>query len=67
VPVLGGWLIEKCSQAYHTGFVESLAHDPQQVILALTGKCSRGRANGSTGSAEVSRLSRDRANATTVR
>ncbi|MGH3779930.1 MAG: hypothetical protein ACRDRO_04665 [Pseudonocardiaceae bacterium] len=35
VPVLGGWLIEKCSQAYHTGFVESLAHDPQQVILAL--------------------------------
>ena len=37
------------------------------AALSLTGKCSRGRANGSTGSAEVSRLSRDRANGTTVR
>ncbi|MGH3549231.1 MAG: hypothetical protein ACRDQU_14195 [Pseudonocardiaceae bacterium] len=35
VPVLGGWLSEKCCQAYHSGFVESLAHDPQRVILGL--------------------------------
>lgn len=35
VPILGGWLSEKCCQAYHGGFVESLAHDPQRVILAL--------------------------------
>ncbi|MGH3776411.1 MAG: hypothetical protein ACRDRR_11875 [Pseudonocardiaceae bacterium] len=35
VPILGRWLIEKCGQAYHGGFVEPLAHDPQRVILAL--------------------------------
>ncbi|MGH3888439.1 MAG: hypothetical protein ACRDSZ_18065, partial [Pseudonocardiaceae bacterium] len=35
VPILGGWLSEKCCQAYHGGFVEPLAHDPQRVILAL--------------------------------
>jgi hypothetical protein len=42
LPILGGWLSEICSQAYHSGFVESLAHDPQRVILALiqgTGGC----------------------------
>ncbi len=35
VPILGGWLSAKCCQAYHDGFVEPLAHDPQKVILAL--------------------------------
>jgi hypothetical protein len=43
LPVLGGWLSEKCRQAFHDGFIESLAHDPQRVILALvqgTGGCA---------------------------
>jgi hypothetical protein len=43
LPVLGGWLSEKCRQAFHDGFVEPLAHDPQRVILALvqgTGGCA---------------------------
>lgn len=35
VPVLGGWLSNKCCQAYHEGFVEPLAHDPQRALLAL--------------------------------
>ncbi|MGC1734261.1 MAG: hypothetical protein WA731_16655 [Pseudonocardiaceae bacterium] len=35
VPILGRWLSEIGGQAYHGGFVESLAHDPQRVILAL--------------------------------
>ncbi|MFZ0875079.1 MAG: hypothetical protein WAN20_11235, partial [Pseudonocardiaceae bacterium] len=35
VPMLGRWLSEIGGQAYHCGFVESLAHDPQRVILAL--------------------------------
>ncbi|MGH3781840.1 MAG: hypothetical protein ACRDRO_14760 [Pseudonocardiaceae bacterium] len=35
VPIFGRWLSEKGRQAYHRGFVESLTHDPQRVILAL--------------------------------
>ena len=35
VPVLGGWLSNKCCQAYHGGFVEPLAHDPKRALLAL--------------------------------
>ena len=35
VPVLGTWLSGKCCQAYHGGFVEPLAHDPRDVILAV--------------------------------
>jgi hypothetical protein len=35
VPLLGGWLSEKCCHAYHAGFVEPLAQDPKPVLLAL--------------------------------
>lgn len=35
VPMLGAWLSDKCCQAYHGGFVEPLAADPQSVIMAL--------------------------------
>jgi hypothetical protein len=35
VPVLGSWLSHKCCQAYHGGFVEPLARDPQPALLAL--------------------------------
>jgi hypothetical protein len=28
VPILGGWLSEKCCQAYHDGFLQPLANDP---------------------------------------
>ena len=35
VPLLGRWLTGKCCQAFHEGFVEPLAHDPQPVLLAL--------------------------------
>lgn len=35
VPILGGWLSGHCCRAYHHGFVEPLASDPQPVLLAL--------------------------------
>lgn len=35
VPILGPWLSGKCCDAYHRGFVEPLAHDPQPVLLDL--------------------------------
>lgn len=35
VPLLGGWLSDKCAQAYRLGFVEPLAEDPQPVLLDL--------------------------------
>lgn len=35
VPILGAWLADKSCHAYHRGFVEPLAHDPKQAILAL--------------------------------
>jgi hypothetical protein len=35
VPILGAWLGQKCCQAYHDGFVEPLARDPQPVLLAV--------------------------------
>jgi hypothetical protein len=35
VPVLGSWLGEKCCQAYHHGFVEPLADDPQRALLSV--------------------------------
>ena len=35
VPLLGGWLSEKCCQAYHGGFVEPLATDPQRSLFSL--------------------------------
>ncbi|MGH9224232.1 MAG: hypothetical protein ACRD2W_10735 [Acidimicrobiales bacterium] len=37
LPVLGRWLGGKCCQAYHDGFVEPLARDPQPVLLSLVG------------------------------
>ncbi len=35
LPVVGGWLSEKCCQAYSEGFVAPLAHEPQRVLLAV--------------------------------
>jgi hypothetical protein len=35
LPLVGAWLGDKCCQAYHNGFVEPLALDPQPVVLAL--------------------------------
>ena len=35
VPLLGSWLSGKCCHAYHSGFVEPLAHDPRQALLSL--------------------------------
>ncbi len=35
VPLLGGWLSDRCCQAYHDGFVTPLAHDPQGALLGL--------------------------------
>ncbi|MDQ3979534.1 MAG: hypothetical protein M3314_08290, partial [Actinomycetota bacterium] len=35
VPVLGNWLTKKCCQAYHDGFVQPLAQDPERVLLGL--------------------------------
>jgi hypothetical protein len=35
VPLLGPWLSDKCCHAYHRGFVEPLAHDPEPAVLAL--------------------------------
>lgn len=37
VPLLGGWLSGKCCLAYHTGFVQPLAHDPERALLGLVG------------------------------
>lgn len=37
VPMLGSWLSDKCGHAFHCGFVEPLAHDPQPIVLALAG------------------------------
>jgi hypothetical protein len=36
-PVLGAWLRDRCCDAYHRGFVEPLARDPQRVLLSLVG------------------------------
>ena len=36
LPVVGRWLAGRCCHAYHQGFVEPLARDPQPVVLALT-------------------------------
>ena len=35
LPLLGSWLAQKCCQAYHDGFVDPLARDPQPVLLAV--------------------------------
>jgi hypothetical protein len=35
LPVLGPWLSRRCCQAFHHGFVESLAHDPAPVLMSL--------------------------------
>lgn len=35
VPLLGGWLSRKGAEAYHHGFVEPLAADPERTILAV--------------------------------
>lgn len=35
VPLLGGWLSREGARAYHDGFVEPLALDPEQTILAV--------------------------------
>ncbi|MGH9268883.1 MAG: hypothetical protein ACRD0D_12005, partial [Acidimicrobiales bacterium] len=35
VPILGGWLSDRCGRAFHQGFVQPLAHDPKRAILAL--------------------------------
>ncbi len=35
LPILGPWLSDTCCQAYHQGFVEPLAHNPQPVVLSL--------------------------------
>jgi hypothetical protein len=35
LPFLGSWLAQKCCRAYHDGFVEPLARDPQPVLLAV--------------------------------
>jgi hypothetical protein len=35
LPLLGGWLVGHCCRAYHRGFVEPLARDPQPVLLDL--------------------------------
>lgn len=37
VPVLGSWLSDMCCHAFHGGFVEPLAHNPKEVVLALAG------------------------------
>ena len=37
VPLLGGWLARNGAQAYHRGFVERLAAQPRQAILAVAG------------------------------
>jgi hypothetical protein len=35
VPILGDWLAHKGCQAYHRGFVDPLAAQPRQLILAI--------------------------------
>jgi hypothetical protein len=35
VPILGSWLAHKGCQAYHRGFVDTLAAEPRQVILSV--------------------------------
>ena len=37
LPLVGGWLGDKCCQAYSAGFVAPLTRDPQAVILELVG------------------------------
>jgi hypothetical protein len=37
VPVLGDWLVHRACRAYHRGFVEPLAADPQRMILSVIG------------------------------
>jgi len=34
LPVVGGWLVRRGREAYHRGFVETLAADPKEVILS---------------------------------
>ena len=34
-PVVGPWLLGRCCQAYHCGFVEPLARDPEAAVRAL--------------------------------
>lgn len=46
IPVLGPWLSDKCCHAFHGGFVEPLAHDPEQVVLALVHGGSGGKVAG---------------------
>ena len=36
-PVLGPWLLGRCCQAYHRGFVAPLARDPEAAVRALVG------------------------------
>jgi hypothetical protein len=47
VPFLGGWLTRKGAEAYHHGFVEPLAADPERTILGVVhnpaGSARRGR------------------------
>jgi hypothetical protein len=43
VPLLGGWLSRKGAEAYHHGFVEPLATDPERTILAVVHDDARGR------------------------
>ena len=35
IPIVGGWIARKGREAYHRGFVEALAAQPEQVILEV--------------------------------
>jgi hypothetical protein len=35
VPILGDWIARKGCRAYHRGFVDALAAQPEQVILSV--------------------------------
>ena len=42
VPVLGRWLSGKCCQAYHSGFVAPLAHNPRKAVMELVAEDAPG-------------------------
>lgn len=48
MPAVGGWLVRKGREAYHRGFVETLAAQPKQAILAVIHAADTGTAARTT-------------------
>lgn len=60
VPVLGAWLAGRCCHAFHVGFVEPLAREPEDAILSLV---PRSRSPGSASGPAEGRGGQSKANA----